>query len=379
MTADNTPAKKAEPHVRIAELITLQRRLLKTIDAQTKLVTTAAAQAETANQRAVDKLIRVDADRGLFMALQNTVWDAVGSGPLLTLLKDTAACDAAAKLQKDVGSKDNLDAAFAKDTQKALTLRIEQEKLEAERTRLSDRLQVVAEFNENSRTRIDLSLEKKFKESGFFARMSWTDSLNAAYKIYSTYNSKHSQLPSYKVDMFDDMNRRAELDARLAEIATQQRKIMDAQLKRAATIADYEGLAQNMEKGPVAPRYDALRDELCRHLEDQNFLMALTRHTPSGFAGPLILTALKASALKDVAESLNKLHEDALETLGILEGPVLELARAQNRLSAVEIVEQDAEVLAALGGYTCINAAALVSALDTFQPDHVDGAQIIAP
>jgi hypothetical protein len=53
---------------------------------------------------------------------------------------------------------------------------------------------------------------------------------------------------------------------------------------------------------------------------------------------------------------------------------VLELARGNTRLNAVEMAEEDARVLAGLAGYMCVSAAAAVNALETYLPDHTEGA-----
>ena len=370
-----TRDKATDPLNRISELITLQGRVINTLAAQGQIVERAQGQAQQAIRLAVDKLVRLDGSPAVFGALTAAAWDAVGPGELTALLKDTAARVALAQLQKQSGTYDDVMAASRKGTAKDHELRQELEKLEKEYETLDKRLVDVNEYNaQRNVVPLDERQEKRFRESGFWSRANFSPDLSRTYSQYSKYNSKYSG-QYHTANFFDDLKQHRKLAEAVKATNEAIKKLHDTQLSHAAVLRDYARLHQDIRgNAGQPPEYNKLCDLLCEKLADENFVTAFSRHLPSALGGPVILAAVKTETLSAICERMKTLLVDAQNTLEVLEGPVQERARSNTRINAVEMAEDDARVLAALAGYMCLSAAAAVNAVETFLPDHTEGA-----
>ena len=375
-TGKDTPRKDA-PHIRVAELAALQQRVIKTIAAQSQVALGVRMEAQAALRRAVDKLVRLDADTALFDALSAAAWDAVGRGDLTARLKDAAARVAIAKLEQQHGSQQAIQQSGAKDFEKGIALKLEMDKLAAARDALDKRMTDVKTHNARHDTvTVDEPVEKKFKESNMFSRIDFGPREKEAYAVYAAYNKRWSD--QYKtVDYFDDMRALRKLDGQIREQQSEIDKQHERYQARAAALYEMAAHRRNIDANRSGMDYATLVDMLCEKMKDDNFLSALSRHVPLAKSGPVMVAAVKAEALQYIEESLTATGAEAIDTLKVLEDEVLPLAQENKRLSAVEMAEEDARVLAGLAGYMCVSAAAAINALATFQPEDAESAHAL--
>lgn len=372
----DTPKKDA-PHVRIAELAALQQRVIKTIAAQSQVALGVRTEAQTALRRAVDKMVRLDADPALFDALSAAAWDAVGRGDLTARLKDAASRVAIAKLEQQHGSQQAIQQSGAKDFEKGITLKQEMDKLSAARDALDRRMVDVKEHNARGDTiSVEEHIEKKFKESNMFSRMNFGEREAQAYAVYAAYNKKWSD--QYKaVDYFDDVRALRKLDAQIKDQQSEIDKQHERYQARSAALYEMAAHRRNIDATRNGMDYTTLVEMLCEKMKDDNFLSALSRHVPLAKGGPVMVAAVKAEALQYIEESLTSTGAEAIDTLKVLEDEVLPLAQDNKRLNAVEMAEEDARVLAGLAGYMCVSAAAAINAMATFQPEDAESAHAL--
>lgn len=370
-----TASPKDAPHIRIADLVTLQQRVIRAIATQSQITAAVRGEAQAAVLRTVDKLIRLEGDAATFAALSAAAWEAVGAGDLTDRLKDVAARVALAGLEKKHGAQSALEQMGGKDFERGLVLRREMDALVAARDGLSKRMADVTAHNNRADTlSVDERMEKKFKESSVLSRMSFTQREADAYAVYAAYN-KQWVGSGQPVNYFDDARKHRKLSIELDEKQTELNRQHERYQARSAAL--YEMVAQRRligQSGRSAVDYEGLVSAVCDKLQNEAFLSALSRHMPLAKGGPLMAAAVKAEALQAVESSLTTLGAEAIDTLAVLENEVQPLAQENKRISAVNMAEEDAHVLAGLAGYMCISAAAAVNALATFQTDEAESA-----